>query len=50
MDEYEMAGAIAFELNKGTWTATDIGLGETQFTNEHGERFTIVVTKEEEAE
>ena len=46
MDEWEMAAAIAFELNKDTWTA-DAFLNEIDFANEHGERFTITVEKQE---
>lgn len=43
MDAWEMAGAIAFELNKGTWKARS-DLDEIEFTNEHGEMFRLTVT------
>jgi hypothetical protein len=42
MDAEEMAGAIAYELNKDGWKAVQDG-DAIEFTNENGEAFRITV-------
>lgn len=47
MEAHDMAEAIAYELNEGTWTAHAVW-DTIEFTNEDGEKFRLVVDKVED--
>ena len=43
MDADDMADALTWHLNKDSWKAIFLGLGEIKFTNENGEEYRLTV-------
>ena len=43
MDADDMADGVVLALNKDSWKAIFLGLGEIKFTNEDGEEYRLTV-------